>query len=223
MDMFELKIPYNGEQVAVFKTISDMGNLVDSNSKVYNLVSDDEMNFFKMVSFGFLRLNLNGICQLVDKDFENLITIFNIKSTDKSGKGKFNSTIRISLKGEDDKNIYCDCEVTRKGFINRLDVDLEKIFSPMLHDVIDKALESYKDEPTVTNFIYEPLVSPSEVGLGNSAVESLDSQNLSSLVNSGNIREAQDVLVPLWLKILQFPANVVLYPIRFIRNFLFER
>ena len=57
MDMFELKIPYNGEQVAVFKTISDMGNLVDSNSKVYNLVSDDEMNFFKMVSFGFLRLN----------------------------------------------------------------------------------------------------------------------------------------------------------------------
>ena len=108
--MFELKIPYNGEQVAVFKTISDMGNLVDSNSKVYNLVSDDEMNFFKMVSFGFLRLNLNGTCQLVDKDFENLITIFNIKSTDKSGKGKFNSTIRISLKGEDDKNIYCDCE-----------------------------------------------------------------------------------------------------------------
>ena len=140
MDKFELKIPYTGEQISTFKTISDMGSLVDSNSETFNLISDEEMNFFKVVTLGFYRLNMNGTCLLIDKDFDNLITIFNITSNDKRGKGKLDSTIRISLKGEDDKYIYCDCELTRKGFIKRLDVDLEKIFSPILSETIEKTL-----------------------------------------------------------------------------------
>ena len=59
MDKFELKIPYTGEQISTFKTISDMGSLVDSNSETFNLISDEEMNFFKVVTLGFYRLNMN--------------------------------------------------------------------------------------------------------------------------------------------------------------------
>ncbi len=183
------------------------------------------MNFFKVVTLGFFRLNLNGTCLLVDKDFENLVTIFKITSNDKCGKGKLDSTIRLSLKGEDDKTIYCDCELNRKGFIKRLDVDLEKIFSPMLRDAIEKALQSYVDPVSSKNFIYEPLVSPSEVGMETKAVESLDVESLNSLVTSGNLREAhetQEVMTPLWLKIIQMPVNIILYPIICLRKFLFD-
>ena len=222
MDKFELKIPYTGEQISTFKTISDMGSLVDSNSETFNLISDEEMNFFKVVTLGFYRLNLNGTCLLIDKDFDNLITIFNITSNDKRGKGKLDSTIRISLKGEDDKYIYCDCELTRKGFIKRLDVDLEKIFSPILSETIEKALQNYVEPLSSKNFIYEPLVSPSEVGMDSNTVESLDVESLTSLVSSGNIREAQAFSIPLWVKILQLPANIILSPIRITRKFLFD-
>ncbi|MBP9115123.1 MAG: hypothetical protein KBF89_02130 [Acidimicrobiia bacterium] len=222
MDKFELKIPYTGEQISTFKTISDMGSLVDSNSETFNLISDEEMNFFKVVTLGFYRLNMNGTCLLIDKDFDNLITIFNITSNDKRGKGKLDSTIRISLKGEDDKYIYCDCELTRKGFIKRLDVDLEKIFSPILSETIEKALQNYVEPLSSKNFIYEPLVSPSEVGMDSNTVESLDVESLTSLVSSGNIREAQAFSIPLWVKILQLPANIILSPIRITRKFLFD-
>ena len=222
MDKFELKIPYTGEQISTFKTISDMGSLVDSNSETFNLISDEEMNFFKVVTLGFYRVNMNGTCLLIDKDFDNLITIFNITSNDKRGKGKLDSTIRISLKGEDDKYIYCDCELTRKGFIKRLDVDLEKIFSPILSETIEKALQNYVEPLSSKNFIYEPLVSPSEVGMDSNTVESLDVESLTSLVSSGNIREAQAFSIPLWVKILQLPANIILSPIRITRKFLFD-
>mgnify|MGYP000850315394 CR=1 FL=1 len=222
MDKFELKIPYTGEQISTFKTISDMGSLVDSNSETFNLISDEEMNFFKVVTLGFYRLNMNGTCLLIDKDFDNLITIFNITSNDKRGKGKLDSTIRISLKGADDKYIYCDCELTRKGFIKRLDVDLEKIFSPILSETIEKALQNYVEPLSSKNFIYEPLVSPSEVGMDSNTVESLDVESLTSLVSSGNIREAQAFSIPLWVKILQLPANIILSPIRITRKFLFD-
>ena len=222
MDKFELKIPYTGEQISTFKTISDMGSLVDSNSETFNLISDEEMNFFKVVTLGFYRLNMNGTCLLIDKDFDNLITIFNITSNDKRGKGKLDSTIRISLKGEDDKYIYCDCELTRKGFIKRLDVDLEKIFSPILSETIEKALQNYVEPLSSKNFIYEPLVSPSEVGMDSNTVESLDVESLTSLVSSGIIREAQAFSIPLWVKILQLPANIILSPIRITRKFLFD-
>ena len=147
---------------------------------------------------------------------------FNITSSDKGGKGKLDSTIRLSLKGEDDKNIYCDCELNRKGFIKRIDVDLEKIFSPMLSEAIEKALMSYVEPVHSKNFVYEPLVSPSEVGMEAKTVQSLDVESLSSLVSSGNIREAQEAMTPLWVKILQFPANILLYPILQIRKFLFD-
>ncbi len=222
MDKFELKIPYTGEQISTFKTISDMGSLVDSKSETFNLIFDEEMNFFKVVTLGFYRLNMNGTCLLIDKDFDNLITIFNITSNDKRGKGKLDSTIRISLKGEDDKYIYCDCELTRKGFIKRLDVDLEKIFSPILSETIEKALQNYVEPLSSKNFIYEPLVSPSEVGMDSNTVESLDVESLTSLVSSGNIREAQAFSIPLWVKILQLPANIILSPIRITRKFLFD-
>jgi hypothetical protein len=225
MDKFELAIPYSGEQIATYKTISDMGSLVDSTSNTFNLISDDEINFFKVVTLGFFRLNLNGTCLLVDKDYENLVTIFNITSNDKGGKGKIDSTIRLSLKGENDKTIYCDCELTRKGFIKRLDVDLEKIFSPMLFGAIEKALQSYVEPTTSKNFIYEPLVSPSEVGMDITKVESIDAQALSSLISSGKLREGQEtqeVMLPFWLKILQLPATIILYPIIWLRKFLFD-
>lgn len=174
------------------------------------------------MTLGFYRLNMNGTCLLIDKDFDNLITIFNITSNDKRGKGKLDSTIRISLKGEDDKYIYCDCELTRKGFIKRLDVDLEKIFSPILSETIEKALQNYVEPLSSKNFIYEPLVSPSEVGMDSNTVESLDVESLTSLVSSGNIREAQAFSIPLWVKILQLPANIILSPIRITRKFLFD-
>lgn len=222
METFELKIPYTGEQISTFKTLSDLGSLVDSKSNSFNLVSDDEMNFFKSLTLGFFRLSLNGTCQLIDRDFENLVTIFNITSKDKGGKGKLDSVIRISLKDEHDKNIYCECEINRAGFIKRVDVDLEKIFSPILTKAINSALENVIAPVDSKNFVYEPLVSPCEVGMETSAVKELDIEALSSLVTSGNIRDSAGDKAPLWLQILQLPAHLLFYPIVAIRKFLLD-
>lgn len=222
METFELKIPYTGEQISTFKTISDLGSLVDAKENSFNLVSDDEMNFFKSLTLGFFRLSLNGTCLLVDRDFENLVTIFNVTSKDKGGKGKLDSTIRISLKDENDKNIYCECEINRAGFIKRVDVDLEKIFSPLLTKAINNALENVIEPLDTKNFVYEPLVSPSEVGMEAATVKELDIEALSSLVSSGNLRDSSEDRAPLWLQILQLPANMLLYPIVAIRKFLLD-
>lgn len=221
METFELKIPYSGEQISTFKTISDLGSLVDAKANSFNLVSDDEMNFFKSLTIGFFRLSLNGICMLVDRDFENLVTIFNVTSKDKGGKGKLDSTIRVSLKDENDKNIYCECEINRAGFIKRVDVDLEKIFSPILTQAINNALENVIAPVDSKTFVYEPLVSPSEVGM-ESTVKELDIEALSSLVSSGNLRDSSVDRAPLWVQILQLPANILLYPIVAIRKFLLD-
>ena len=58
--------------------------------------------------------------------------------------------------------------------------------------------------------------------MDSNTVESLDVESLTSLVSSGNIREAQAFSIPLWVKILQLPANIILSPIRITRKFLFD-
>ncbi len=220
MTSFTVNVPFEGQALSVYKALTDMfSHEIFSGEKVTQ-VSDDTITFSNNLTLGVFRLLLDGKCVTADQDFENRVTLMKLESKDRGGKGKLDANIRLSVLDLSPRcEIICECEVLVKGMLARVELPIEKVLSSNIDTLMNKILKENQSIIVIDDLrdfdVVEKEVQPEVVDL-------VDKDTLSALFESGNIRTSESRLAeetrPLWVKILKFPIDCILWPVNFIRD-----
>lgn len=214
MNSFSIRVPFTGESISVFKTVSDLFSYVDFGSEKFNRISDDSTSFSFPITLGAFRLLLDGECDILDRDLENHVSLISVKSKDRGGKGKLDAQVRLSLEDLVDASaIICECGVTAKGMLARVTLPIQEVMSEKIERVINSIIEESQKSIVIDDLANEEigfsdlstLIEPMVVS------EGVDKSLVSAMVESGNLR-SESRSRPTWLVLLQFPANLVSFP-----------
>ncbi len=202
MTSFKVSIPFAGEAVSVFKSVTDLFSYGDFGNEKVTIVSDDTTSFTFPVTFGVFRLLLDGNCIVADRDFDSHVSLMSVTSRDRGGKGKMDARIRLFLDETiDSSNVICECDVTTKGMLARVSLPIEDVMSTKIETALKKVIEESGNAVRID-------------GLA-SAVMSMDSE-VSPIVIAAEPIESD--AKPFWVVVLQFPATMLSYPITVIRS-----
>ncbi len=223
---FSVRIPFAGEAVSVFKTVSDLFSYSDPDSTKITRLSDDTVALSLPLTVGVFRLLLDGQCEIVDRDFDNQVSLMVVTAKDRGGKGKLDARVRLSLEeskffGPSNGSclVLCECDVTMKGMLTRVPFPLADVMSSKIEAVLAKIINESEKAIVIDGFEdADQLVE--------TLPEHIDPSILASLLEGGkldptaNAVSEQPARKPLWIIILQFPANVLLWPLSLLRNLL---
>ena len=207
--MFSISLPLANEAASAFKTVSDVFSIIEKDNEKINQISDDIAQFSIPITFGSFRLLLDGEFELIDRDLENFVALYTLTSKDRGGKGRLDGKFRLSLdKTRLVNNLDCRVEITSKGMIARVDLPIEEVLSLRIKNLISKLLEN-SQTILIDDFSKEELdsVSPSDKFL------------VESMVQSKTLRSDSPKL-PLWVRVLRWPAKLIAFPFRFFRSLL---
>ncbi len=204
MAVFNVSVPFAGEAVSVFKSVTDLFSYGDFGNEKVKQISDDTTSFSFPVTFGVFRLLLDGECVVADRDFDSHVSLMSVTSRDRGGKGKMDARIRIFLDETiDSSSVMCECDVTTKGMLSRVDLPIEEIMSAKIHTALSKVIEESGNAVSVDGFLEANRALGIDVTPDLVLVESDE-------VDANN--------KPIWVIILQFPATLISYPISLVRN-----
>lgn len=210
MTSFSIRIPFVGEAPAVFKTVSDVFSYFDFSGEKLTQTSDDTASFSMPITFGVFRLLLDGTIQIADRDLENHVSLLTLTSRDRGGKGKLDSQIRITLDwAEQAQAILCNCEVSSKGMISRVNLPIEDVVRPQIENLISKAIKECEANYVAPEFIDEALIRSED-------------QEVEVLIPIHELDKDEETLgQPLWVVLLKLPSMIISYPIQLIRRIFF--
>lgn len=227
MTSFSVRVPFAGEAVSVFKTVSDLFTYGDFAPEKITRINDDTTSFSYPVTLGVFRLLLDGQCVLVDRDYDNQVSLMTMTSRDRGGKGKLDGTIRLSLNDTASQHfVECDCDVTAKGMLARVELPIESVLSSKIENVLTRIISDSQKTIHIDDFVVSPDMDniAYDVFSTGDSVQAPQVDALSSLVQSGTIRISESMSEqthkPVWVLVLQFPARVVLAPLMLLRHFL---
>ncbi len=226
MTSFSVRIPFAGEAVSVFKTVSDLFSYTDPDSDKIIRLSDDTVAFALPMKTGIFRLLLDGECEIVDRDFDNQVSLMSVTAKDRGGKGKMDARVRLSLEESEffgpsngKCSVLCECDVTMKGMLTRVPLPLADIMSGKIEAVLAKIINDSQKAIAIDGFEdADQLVE--------TLPEHIDPAILASLLEGGKLDTTDNAALehparkPLWIIILQFPANLVLFPFNLVRRLL---
>lgn len=188
MTSFRVKVPFTGDAISVFKTVSDTFNYHDFQSVNLTQVDDDTTSFLSTVTLGMFRLSLAGQCITADRDFDSQIALFKISSKDRTGKGKIEANVKLFIQEMQNQSVVCECDILTKGMLTRVNLPIENVFSSKISAVLTHIIE--KENVSLDTIANEP--------------------EPHSQVSS--------IKKPYWVIVLQFPTKLISVPTNWIRH-----
>lgn len=215
MASFTVQVPFVGEALSTYKTASDIFSSKLFNAERITRISDDTASFTYSVGLGVFRLLLDGECEIADHDFDNKVSLISIRSKDRGGKGRLDAMLRLSVE-ENSQQVSCECDVTTKGMLARVELPIEKVFSSRISNVMVSLVED-ADSLIIIDDLAENGQSLSSPETAPEVVDLVDEHTLNALIEGGNLRY-QESSRPVWVAILRFPVDLVMAPIKLIRT-----
>ncbi|MFN8015208.1 MAG: hypothetical protein U0R17_01205 [Acidimicrobiia bacterium] len=198
MASFNISIPFKGEALSTFKLISDFYSYSFNNNEKCNLVEDEKVSFSLPLTFGVFRLLLDGNCEIIDRDFDSCVGLYKFSSKDRGGKGKLDSNIKLFMdhNSTGENLAVFEFNPQTKGLLSRVDLQIKKTLTEKFKPLIEELLA------TNSATIVEPQISH------------IDLIKLEK--DETNLKTGR----PLWVIVMQLPANMVISSFNFIKSLL---
>lgn len=209
-----VKVPFAGEALSVFKSTCDYITHGDFAPDSFEKVSDEEVKFSESLTVGVFRLLLDGNCVFVDKDFDNLATLMTVSSKDRGGKGRIDAKVKFFVSDAGDE-LICESQLSAKGMLARVELPFKDVFEQKIEKILTQAISESSDTIVIDDFA--DVRSIPMILHDDEVVENIDEQVLSKIVESGNLR-GETNKKPVWVYILQLPANLLLLPFNLLRR-----